>query len=93
MSKGLMVIISLGLAAGGLAMVGGPHRAAAEEPTTLGLYQIQAALAVGQPGTSAVWRLNTSTGALDYCTFTGVVTGGAAHITCQASPPPPPAPR
>jgi hypothetical protein len=93
MSKGSMVIFTLGLAAGGLALVSGPHRTAAEETAAnLGLYQIQAAVAAGQPGTSAVWRLNTSTGALDYCTFAGVVTGGAAHITCQAGPPPP-APR
>jgi hypothetical protein len=92
MFKGSMVIFTLGLAASGLALVSGPQRAAAAEPATPGLYQIQAAVAVAQPGTSAVWRLNTSTGALDYCTYTGVVTGGAAHLTCQASPPPP-APR
>jgi hypothetical protein len=93
MFKHLTVIFTLGLAAGGLALVSGPHRAAAEETATPGLYQIQATVGAGQPGTSAVWRLNTSTGAVDYCTFTGVVTGGAAHITCQTSPPPPPAPR
>jgi hypothetical protein len=71
------IITWVGGTAGGLALVSGPHRAAAEETgATLGLYQIQAAVAAGQPGTSSVWRLNTSTGALDYCTFAGVVTGG-----------------
>jgi hypothetical protein len=89
MYKGSMVIFMLRLAAGGVALVSGPLAATAAEgsASTPGLYQIQPAGALGQPGTSAVWRLNTSTGALDFCTFNGVTTGGAAHITCQASPP------
>jgi hypothetical protein len=87
MSKGSLVIFMLGIAAGALALVNGSHRVTAEPAAaTPGLYQIRASGALGQPGTSAVWRLNTSTGALDYCTFNGVTTAGAAHITCEASP-------
>lgn len=88
MSNGSVVMFGIGLVAGGLALVGGPHRAIAEETGAMpGLYQIQAAVAFGQPGASAVWRLNTSTGTLDYCIFNGVTPTGAAHITCEASPP------
>jgi hypothetical protein len=89
MFKDSCLIVILGLAIGGLVLVSGPHRARAAEgtATTPGLYQIQPAGALGQPGTSAVWRLNTNTGALDFCTYSGVTTAGSAHITCQANPP------
>ena len=52
---------------------------------TTGLYQIQVAAGLAQPGTSAIWRVNTATGALDFCTFANVNLSGANHISCQGT--------
>jgi len=86
-----MVALLLGLAFGGTAMlVGAPHLATAQG--TAGapvVYQIQPAIGFGLPGTSAVWRLNTTTGALDFCTFENVSAAGPNHIACRGNPVPP----
>jgi hypothetical protein len=50
-----------------------------------GLYQIQVASGMAQAGTSPIWRVNTATGALDFCTFTNVNLSGGSRITCQGS--------
>ncbi len=90
MSKGSMAAFLLGLASGGAAMlVGAPHLATAQGAAGLPVvYQIQPAVGLGLPGTSAVWRLNTSTGALDFCTFENVSAAGANHIACTGNPTP-----
>jgi hypothetical protein len=51
----------------------------------VGLYQIQVGSGLSSPGTSSIWRVNTATGALDFCTFTNVTMSGATHITCQGN--------
>ena len=38
-----------------------------------------------QQGTSAIWRINTATGALEFCTFSNVAISGATHIACQGN--------
>jgi hypothetical protein len=92
MSKGSMVALLLGLASGGMAMlVGAPHLATAQGTTaTPVVYQIQPAVGLALPGTAAVWRLNTSTGALDFCTFENVSAAGANRIACKGNPATPP---
>jgi hypothetical protein len=40
---------------------------------------------MAQAGTSPIWRVNTATGALDFCTFTNVNLSGGSRITCQGS--------
>jgi hypothetical protein len=50
------------------------------------VYQIQPAVGLGLTGTSAVWRLNTANGALDFCTFENVSAAGANHIACRGNP-------
>ena len=52
---------------------------------TPGLYQIQIASGMAQAGTSPIWRVNTATGALDFCTFTNVNLSGGSRISCQGS--------
>ena len=49
----------------------------------IGLYQIQIASGLPAPGTSTIWRLNTVTGALDFCTFNNVTVSGTSHVVCQ----------
>ena len=87
MSRGSMLVFMLGLASGAAAMlVGAPNRATAEATAGVpGAYQIQPAGGLAQPGAWAVWRLNTSTGALDFCTFENVSAAGANHITCRGN--------
>ena len=51
----------------------------------VGTFQIQFSTGAPSPGTSTIWRLNTITGALEYCTFTNVIVGGASHIACQGN--------
>ncbi len=87
MSKGSMAAFLLGLASGGMAMlVGAPHLATAQGTAgTPVVYQIQPAVGLALPGTSAVWRLNTATGALDFCTFDNVSAAGGNRITCKGS--------
>ena len=93
MSKGSMAAFLLGLASGGAAMlVGAPQPATAQgTAATPVFYQIQPAVGLGLPGTSAVWRLNATTGALDFCTFENVGAAGANRITCRGNPAAPPA--
>jgi hypothetical protein len=88
MSKGSMVAFLFGLASGGAMMLlGAPHLATAQGTAgALVVYQIQPAIGFGLPGTSAVWRLNTTTGALDFCTYENVSAAGANHIACKGSP-------
>ncbi len=90
MSKGSMAAFLLGLASGGAAMlVGAPQLAMAQATAaTPVFYQIQPAVGLGLPGTSAVWRLNTTTGALDFCTYENVSAAGANHIACTGNPTP-----
>ena len=87
MSRELLIGLGGGLAAGvllGFAAL--PQVATAQGPTgTIGLYQIQIASGAPQPGTSTIWRVNTATGALEFCAFTNVTVSGASHITCQGS--------
>jgi hypothetical protein len=50
---------------------------------------------VPERGTSAIWRVNTATGALDFCTFSNITAPGAkphrlpgqpvVQITCRPS--------
>jgi hypothetical protein len=86
-SRGLLIGLGCGLVAG--VMVGfaaSPHKATAEgAPATPGLYQIQIATGSPQPGTSPIWRVNTATGALDFCTFTNVTVSGGSHVSCQGN--------
>ncbi len=88
MSKGSISAFLLGLASGGAAMlIGAPQPATAQgTAATPVFYQIQPAVGLGLPGTSAVWRLNTTTGALDFCTFENVSAAGANRITCRGNP-------
>ncbi len=88
MSKGSISAFLLGLASGGAAMlIGAPQPATAQgTAATPVFYQIQPAVGSGLPGTSAVWRLNTTTGALDFCTFENVSAAGANRITCRGNP-------
>ena len=54
---------------------------------TIGLYQIQMANGgIPQPGTSNIWRLNTATGALEFCTYSNVTVAGPNHVTCEGNP-------
>jgi hypothetical protein len=88
MSKGSIVAFLLGLASGCAALlVGAPHLATAQgTAATPVFYQIQPAVGLGLPGTAAVWRLNTASGALDFCTFENVSAAGANHIACRGNP-------
>jgi hypothetical protein len=87
MQRGFLIGLGCGLIAGALLVTAGfPPRASAQAPGgTTGLYQIQIAAGLAQPGTSAIWRLNTATGALEFCTFTNLTVSGANHITCQGN--------
>jgi hypothetical protein len=87
MSRELLIGIGCGLIAGAwLSFAALPGIATAQQTAgTAGLYQIQVAAGLAQPGTSAIWRVNTATGALDFCTFTNVTMSGATHITCQGN--------
>jgi hypothetical protein len=88
MSKGSMAAFLLGLASGGVAMLVGAAQLATAQGTaaTPVFYQIQPVVGLELPGTSAVWWLNTTTGALDFCTFENVSAAGANRITCRENP-------
>ncbi len=64
-----------------------PHIATAQAVSSgnVGTFQIQFSAGAPSPGTSTIWRLNTITGALEYCTFTNVIMTGASHIACQGN--------
>jgi hypothetical protein len=53
-----------------------------------GLYQIHVGSGLSSPGTSTIWRVNTATGALDFCTFSNVNISGSSHLSCQGGPGP-----
>ena len=87
MSRELVIGIACGLIAGAwLSLATSPHTATAQSSAgTPGLYQIQVASGMAQAGTSPIWRVNTATGALDFCTFTNVNLSGGSRISCQGS--------
>jgi predicted ABC-type sugar transport system permease subunit len=87
MQRGFLIGLGCGLIPGLLlAFAEFSPIASAQGPAgTTGLYQIQTATGLAQPGNSAIWRLNTATGALDFCTFTNLIVAGANHVTCQGN--------
>jgi len=88
MSRGSLIVFAGGVVAGAaLAFAVVPQVATAQGAAgTTGLYQIQATTSLPQPGTSTIWRLNTATGALDFCTYSNVTVAGPDHVTCQGNP-------
>ena len=91
MSRQWLIGLGCGLMTGILfAFAALPRIATAEATTTptAGLYQIQIASGLQQQGTSSIWRLNTASGALEFCTFSNVALSGANHISCQGNPSP-----
>ena len=88
MSREWVIGIACGLMAEAwLSLATSPQTAIAQSSAgTPGLYQIQVASGMAQAGTSPIWRVNTATGALDFCTCTNVnLSGGGSRITCQGS--------
>jgi hypothetical protein len=87
MPRQLLIGLGCGLMTGVLlAFAALPRIAIAQAcPSIAGLYQIQIATGLQQQGTSAIWRLNTATGALEFCTFSNVTLSGASHISCQGN--------
>ena len=91
MSRNVVVVglaggLAIGAWIGGTALYG---TATAQSTTaSTGLYQIQVATGLSSPGTSAIWRVNTVTGALDFCIFSNVTLSGGGHISCQGNPRP-----
>jgi hypothetical protein len=87
MPRQLLIGLGCGLMSGILlAFAAQPRIATAQAtPPTAGLYQIQIGTGLQQQGTSAIWRLNTATGALEFCTFSNVALSGANHISCQGT--------
>ena len=87
MSRELMIGTACGLVAGvWLSFATSPGIATAQSSAgTPGLYQIQVASGMAQAGTSPIWRVNTATGALDFCMFTNVNLSGGSRISCQGS--------
>ena len=87
MTRELLIGVVCGLIAGvWLSLATAPRTAIAQNTAgTPGLYQIQVASGLAQAGTSPIWRVNTATGALDFCTFTNVNLSGGSRITCQGS--------
>ena len=91
MTRQLLIGLGCGLMTGLLLAFAALPRIATAQATTApatGLYQIQVAAGLPQQGASAIWRLNTATGALEFCTFSNVAVSGATHITCQGNPSP-----
>jgi|GEM_PF-6295169 hypothetical protein len=90
MSRKVVIGLASGLAIGawigGVALYG--TATAQGTAASTGLYQIQVASGLASPGTTAIWRVNTATGALDLCTFSNVVLSGGGHISCQGNPGP-----
>jgi hypothetical protein len=87
-SRELVIGVVCGLIAGvWLSLATSPGTATAQTTAagTPGLYQIQIATGMAQAGTSPIWRVNTATGALDFCTFTNVNLSGGSRISCQGS--------
>jgi hypothetical protein len=86
MTKQSLAAFMLGLVMGVAAiMIGRPDHAVAENTAGgPGLYQIQASGAL-RPGETNIWRLNTATGALEFCTFANISPTGPSHIACQGS--------
>jgi len=87
MSRELLIGLGCGLMTGVLLSVAALPRIATAQATApiTGLYQIQIATGLQQQGTSAIWRINTATGALEFCTFSNVAISGATHIACQGN--------
>jgi hypothetical protein len=87
MARELLIGLGCGLVAGVLLAFAALPRIATAQGTsgTPGLYQIQLADGLPQPGTSTIWRVNTATGALEFCTFSNVMVAGANHVTCQGN--------
>ena len=90
MSRELVIGIASGLIAGAwLSLAASPQSAIAQGSAgTPGLYQIQVGGgSTPQAGTSTIWRVNTATGALDFCTFTNVNLSGGSRVSCQGAGP------
>jgi ABC-type uncharacterized transport system permease subunit len=87
MSQELVIGVVCGLLAGAwLSLATSPRTAIAQSSVGIaGLYQIQVASGMAQAGASPIWRVNTATGALDFCTFTNVNLSGGSRISCQGS--------
>ena len=87
MSRGSLIVFAGGVVAGAaIAFAVVPQIAIAQGSTgTAGLYQIQATTSLPQPGTSTIWRLNTATGALDFCTYNNVTVAGPNHVSCEGN--------
>lgn len=87
MSRGLLIGLGCGFMAGAvLAFAAIPRIAVAQGPTaTTGLYQIQIATGAPEPGTSTIWRVNTATGALEFCSYVNVTLPGAQHVVCRGN--------
>jgi hypothetical protein len=87
MQHRLVLVLGMAMIAAPLLGAGLFSTASAEGPASAtGQYQIQIATGVPERGTSTIWRLNTATGALDFCTFTNITAPGAGHISCQGNP-------
>ena len=87
MAREFLIGLGCGLVAGVLVAFAALPRIATAEGTsgTPGLYQIQVAAGLPQPGTPTIWRVNTATGALEFCTFGNVTLAGTNHVTCQGN--------
>jgi hypothetical protein len=87
MSRKLIFAVGCGLMTGVLFSFAALPRIATAQATAAatGLYQIQIASGLQQQGTSSIWRLNTASGALEFCTFSNVAISGANHISCQGN--------
>ena len=87
MPRELMIGIACGLIAGAWLPFATSSGTATAQSTagTPGLYQIQVASGLPQPGTAPIWRVNTATGALDFCTFINVNVSGGNRISCLGS--------
>ena len=87
MSRQWLIGLGCGLMTGIFVAFAALPRIATAAPTA-GLYQIQVASGLQQQGMSSIWRLNTASGALEFCTFSNVALSGTNHISCQGNPSP-----
>jgi hypothetical protein len=86
MTKQSLVVFMLGLIMGAAAvMIGRPNHAIAENAGfSAGLYQIHGSGAL-RPGETNIWRLNTATGALEFCSYANISPAGSGHVACQTT--------
>jgi hypothetical protein len=86
MTKQSLAVFMLGLVMGAAAMmIGRPNHAVAENTAwSPGLYQIHGSGTL-RPGETNVWRLNTATGVLEFCSYANLSPAGTNRIACQTS--------